>query len=289
MKYLSHVQSGVDYVEARLDQDIQLADVAAVACMSQWHFQRIFKALTNETLKSYIRSRRMANAFERLIHSDDRIIDIAVRAGFDSQQSFTRAFKKIYAMTPDACRKLGQRNTFPQKVQIDAAYLRHINENLTLEPTIEHRPSMTLVGLATTFYDSSSEKNTIAEQLPSLWDAFVPRLDEVPGRTDQLAYGVIHQENTEGEHLEYLAGVEVAAAESMPSGMVPFNVPAARYATFAHRGEPEKLDQTVNYIYSTWLLQSGLAHSYGPDLEIYGPDYRPGEPTSVMFYAIPLA
>ncbi len=70
MNYLKQVQTGVDYIEANLDTEFSLADVAQAACMSQWHFQRIFKALTNETLKAYIRSRRIANSLDALLFSE---------------------------------------------------------------------------------------------------------------------------------------------------------------------------------------------------------------------------
>ena len=66
MDYLTRLQHGIDYIEQHLDEDIALAEVARVAAISQWHFQRIFKALTKETLKTYIRSRRMSNTLDKL-------------------------------------------------------------------------------------------------------------------------------------------------------------------------------------------------------------------------------
>ena len=73
MHYLKQVQRGIDFIEEHLDFDIQSAEVARRAGISHWYFQRIFKALTNETLKTYIRSRRMANALNKLSGSDQRI------------------------------------------------------------------------------------------------------------------------------------------------------------------------------------------------------------------------
>ena len=93
MNYLKQVQKGIDYIKANLDFDLALAQVAQEAGISQWHFQRIFKALTNETLKTYIRSRRLANALDKLHLTQNKIIDIALCAGYESQESFTRAFK----------------------------------------------------------------------------------------------------------------------------------------------------------------------------------------------------
>lgn len=88
MGYLTKVQKGIDFIEAHLDFDFTLKQVAEKAGISQWHFQRIFKALSNETLKTYIRSRQLANAFEKLLTSNEKIIEIAITAGFESQESF---------------------------------------------------------------------------------------------------------------------------------------------------------------------------------------------------------
>ena len=78
-------------------------------------------------------------------------------------------------------------------------------------------------------------------------------------------------------------------SSTIPTGMVEFFVPESRYAIFTHNGPVPQLDNTVNYIYSNWLLDSEHQHSYGPDLEIYGPQYDPASDNSVMHYAIPLS
>ena len=96
--YLEQVQRAVDFIETRLDEDLSLSEVAKVAGISQWHFQRIFKALSNETLKTYIRSRRLASSLDRLLTSKLRILDIALLAGFESQEAFARAFKKAFGV-----------------------------------------------------------------------------------------------------------------------------------------------------------------------------------------------
>ncbi|HEX4477609.1 MAG TPA: AraC family transcriptional regulator [Polyangiaceae bacterium] len=154
---MERIQRGVDYIETRLDEDIPLSAVAKVAGISQWHFQRIFKALTGETLKTYIRSRRLAGSFERLLTTKLRILDIALSAGFESQEAFARAFKKAFGVTPQQYRRIGDKSLFLKKVQFDADYLRHINENLSLTPEIYEQPAMTLVGLRTLFFSVDSE------------------------------------------------------------------------------------------------------------------------------------
>ncbi|MCF6288513.1 MAG: AraC family transcriptional regulator [Proteobacteria bacterium] len=179
MDYLTHIQKGIEYIEDNLDFGISLKKVASVACMSQWHFQRIFKALTNETLKTYIRSRRLANSMHKLITSKEKIIDIAITTGYESQASFTRAFKQSFAITPSAYRKLGDKSLFMHKIQFDRSYLRHINKNISLEPEIYIHKPMKLIGMQTKFFSTASEKNNIATTLPPLWNTFLSRLNKI--------------------------------------------------------------------------------------------------------------
>ena len=90
MHYLTQVQKGIEFIEANLDDDILLHQVATKAGISQWHFQRIFKALTNETLKTYIRSRRLSIALERLLTTDKKIIEIENPKTFERQDWIER-------------------------------------------------------------------------------------------------------------------------------------------------------------------------------------------------------
>ena len=288
MNYLKQVRKGIDYIEANLDFDFTLSQVAKAAGISQWHFQRIFRALTNETLKTYIRSRRLACSLGRLLDTNSRIIDIALSAGFESQESFTRAFKKTYAMTPNEYRKIGSKNLFLKKLQFDSEYLQHINQKISLEPEIVKQHKMLLVGLRTCFYGIDSEKNNIAKKLPPLWDNFLRRRGEIENRVAGVSYGVVRETDENTDLLEYYAAAEVSKPGTLPKNMVSLEIPASTYAKFTHQGKVNEINNTVNYIYSSWLLQSGMRHTYGADLEFYGAAYHPVSDQSIMHYAIPI-
>lgn len=286
--YLERIQRGVDYIETRLDEEISAAAVAKEAGLSQWHFQRIFKALTGDTLKTYIRSRRLAHALDRLLTTQLRVLDIALLAGFQSQEAFARAFKKSFGITPQEYRNIGKKSLFLKKPQFDAEYLRHIHENVSLEPEVQAQRRLNLVGLRTLFHSVDSEKNNIGERLPPLWAAFLSRLSEIEQRVPGVCYGVVRQQQHDSDQLEYYAAIEVSGSGLIPAGMVPLDVPAATYARFAHRGPAPQIDLTVSYAYSSWLVQSGRRHTGGPDLEIYGAEYHPSDPSSVFHYAMPV-
>lgn len=288
MDYLARVQRGIDYIEARLDHDIQSADVAREAGISQWHFQRMFKALTNETLKTYIRSRRLAKSLHKLSTTKERIIEIALASGYETQESFTRAFKTAFGVTPADYRRHGSEFTFLRKLQFDREYLEHLHEGLSLEPEFYEQPTRCYVGLQTRFFGVDSEKNNLARKLPSLWEQFLERVDEIKGNASDQLFGIVRQTPAQTDALEYFAVARVSDHRAIPHGMVSVRLPAATYARFTHRGPVAAIDRTVNYIYSSWLLRSGMRHSYGADIEHYGPDYDPTSDQSVIRYAIPV-
>lgn len=290
MNLLQQIQRGVDYIEAHLDTHVDLREVSRAAGISHSHFQRMFKALTGETVKTYVRARRMAQALDMLLCTDARILDVAVAAGFESQEAFARAFKRAFGMTPSAYRKIGSKALFLKKVRFDERYLEHVEQGVATEPEIVERSSMRVVGMRTDFYGPYSDKNNLGDQLHILWSAFVPRAAEVPHAAAPLPYyGVVRQDPADDERLEYYAAREVTCVGAVPRAMQATEVPGGRYAVFNHRGPPRAVDQTVDYVYTAWLARSDYRHTYGPDLEIYDERWQPGSPDSEMAYAIPIA
>ena len=290
MSYLLQVQRGIDYIEDHLDQEIDIRDVSRIAGASHWHFQRMFKAMTLETLKGYLRSRRLANASSALLRTEAKVLDIALQAGFSSQASFTRAFQKMFALPPAAYRERAE-HLFVEKAKIDIEYLQHIHKGVSLTPSIENTPRKVFVGIQTEIYGVDSERNNIGSKLPPLWSAFLARMSEIENTVPGRCYGVVRPAEHESEELLYCAGIEIEPGDSaggVPEGMVRFEIPASRYAVFQHRGLPTALDHTVNYIYSVWMGQSSERHSYGADIEIYGSEYSVESEDSIMSYAIPL-
>jgi AraC family transcriptional regulator len=288
MNYLEQIQRGVDYIETNLESPIALEAVAREAGMSQWHFQRMFRGLTGDTVKAYIRARRLGLALDFLLNSDKRIIDIAIEADFESQESFTRAFKAAFDITPAQYRRAGKRYPSPRKIKFNQEYLEHINKGLSTVPEIYSQKEMRLVGMRTSFFSADSEKNNVAEKLPPLWQSFLARLSEIGNTVGDVCYGVVRQLHENSDELEYFCAIEVTALHDIPKGMVTIDIPAATYAKFTHKGAVKLIDNTVNYIYSTWLPSSGKRHTCGPDLEFYGVNYNPTSDQSVMHYAIPI-
>ncbi|KFK95631.1 MULTISPECIES: helix-turn-helix domain-containing protein [unclassified Serratia (in: enterobacteria)] len=98
----------LNWIETHLDQPLLLDNVAAKSGYSKWHLQRMFRSTTGHALGSYIRERRLSKAAQALRATPRSILDIALQFHFDSQPSFSRAFKKQFGATPAAYRRTPQ-------------------------------------------------------------------------------------------------------------------------------------------------------------------------------------
>lgn len=106
MKYERVIQKTINWIESHLHEKVSANDIADVAGFSQYHFHRIFQTFVGMTVSEYIRMRRLANSASILLNTDERIIDVALYFQFESQEAFTRAFKKMYHLPPGQYRKL---------------------------------------------------------------------------------------------------------------------------------------------------------------------------------------
>jgi AraC-like DNA-binding protein len=94
----------LDYIEKHLNEDMDVDKIAAISGYSKFHLERIFATENGCTIYKYIKSRRLTEAARQLIFSEQSITDIGFDAGYDSQQAFTLAFKKVYNITPKVYR-----------------------------------------------------------------------------------------------------------------------------------------------------------------------------------------
>ncbi|GLC83174.1 helix-turn-helix transcriptional regulator [Lacrimispora brassicae] len=105
MDYHSKVRDSLKYIEENLNERIDLDDLAKKAYLSKYHYHRIFHKISGESLTRYITRRRMEKAAEELARTNKPIIDIALEYQYGSQESFSRAFLKIYGLTPGKYRR----------------------------------------------------------------------------------------------------------------------------------------------------------------------------------------
>lgn len=101
------IRNAIAYIEANLTEPVRIEDIAAKAYVSPYYFQRMFHALCGIPVGEYIRCRRLSAAAQELSHSDARVLDIALKYGYESQDSFSRAFQRFHGVSPPAAKECG--------------------------------------------------------------------------------------------------------------------------------------------------------------------------------------
>lgn len=107
MKYNTCIKKSIEYIEDNLDKKIELDELAGKVFLSKYHFHRIFHSTVGEPVAEYIRKRRLTEAANELLSTEVKIVDIALKYQFGSQETFTKAFKRIYGIPPREFRRKG--------------------------------------------------------------------------------------------------------------------------------------------------------------------------------------
>lgn len=268
MEILASLESAVLYIEANLGGDLKVEAVARHAGYSPYHLTRMFAAMFGEPIGNYIKKRRLTNAAKQLLYTDMRVLDIALENGFDAAESFARAFKAVFLVTPTQYRKNRLDLLIGNKRELDAPRMRHLAENLTVQPKAVEVEPVKVVGMRceTTLHDNV---------VPQLWQRFMPRVPEIHNAVlSGRGFGICETENTiftmngDAKFTE-MAALEVTAFGKLPQGMVAKEMPGGKYMRFTHRGTLATLGMTFDYIWGTWLMVSGYELDHREDYEVY--------------------
>ncbi len=277
MKYDDRIQRSVDYIEGHLMEKIDLEEVAACSGYSLSHFHRVFAAITGFSLKEFVRNKRLAAGARRLGASQDRILDIALDCGFESQEVFTRAFTALYDLTPRNYR-LERAGLMARFSEIDTL-ARLMEERSHRDPLqvavraeIIQRGWMHLVGME---IHSSISENINEMTIPNFWQqTFAPRIGEIDNwitRNTTIAYEVSEPGS---DDLLHMACVEVSEPRA-PAGMVTRSLEPGFYAAFTPERmlDPFEYSALVRYAYGEWFPMSGceIRAEYTLDLYINNP------------------
>jgi len=274
MRSREAIRHVVDYIEDNLKNDMTLEEISRIAGYSMYHFHRIFQSYAKESVSEYIRKRRLTSAASEILHTDANIVNIALAYRFESHESFTRAFKKMFRVAPGAFRKSNRRLHIREKQRLTDKRLQYLDGGMAAEPRIVVKDEFTVVGLACS--------TTLSEnKAPALWEAFLPRVGEVKNRVSpHLMMGVSEFSLNHGsEAFTYMACVPVISVEDLPESMAARTIPKREYVVVTHKGKLDSLGNAFDHIYGSWLPKSGYDLVEGDDFEIYderflGPDHE---------------
>lgn len=281
MDWLTRMNQAVDYIEMNLTGEIDLSEVARRACCSSHHFQRMFSFITDVTLAEYIRRRRLTLAALELQNSDaTKIIDIALKYGYESPTSFARAFQAIHGITPTIARQEGvELKAFPR-----LSFLITIKGAEAMNYRIEAKEAFQVFGIEGVFRtDGSGESPTTPAQLWQQCHAnnevkkLEDRAGELPAFVNKDLYrvhAVCSYRKTEEHTFPYMI-CAFKSPSSRIEGYNTLNIPAHTWAIFPSvLFQWEQFDEVIETlyrrVYSEWLPTAGYEQIDGLEFEIYG-------------------
>ena len=154
MDWITRMQKAINYIEANLTEEIDYEKVAAESFSSSYHFQRVFSILCGYTLGEYIRLRRLSLAGAELANGKDKVIDIALKYGYDSPDSFAKAFQKFHGITPSQARTDGSMLKSFSRLSIKIS----LEGGKTMNYRIEEKDEMILTGYKRRFSGIPGER-----------------------------------------------------------------------------------------------------------------------------------
>ncbi|CAA0082469.1 Right origin-binding protein [BD1-7 clade bacterium] len=266
------LQTIIDRIENHLDGDIQALPLAKELHISPWHFQRLFKSLTGDTLGNYIRGRRLTQAALLLRETPAGILEIALDVGFHSHEALTRAFKSHFGQTPKQFRANSDCASLQQKPQLNPELLSHRWHDMQLEPTIEQRPARHLAGIATQIPSPFLSNAAYCHLLEPAWWQLLQHCPQLPVTQADTFYGLTLSPSgtyTETE-VTYLTAVAVPEDFELPPGMTSHSIPAQTVAVFdIDIVEADTVNKTMDIIYGYWLPSAPYDRAEGNDYEYF--------------------
>ena len=242
MEWMAIIGNSIQYMEDHITEDITVESVAKNAGVSSFYFQKGFAMLCGFSVSEYIRNRRLALAGNDLLVTDEKIIDIAMKYGYDSPDSFTKAFTRFHGVTPTAVRKddvlLKSFAPLKIKISLEGGYL--------MDYKIVKKEAFTVIANAKTFpYEGAKEI------VPQFWQE---HFQSGKGAVVCGCYGINIDLEMGQENFEYLIADPYDPQKEVPDGFVTKTIPAFDWAVFPCRGSmPNALQDVNTKIYTEWL------------------------------------
>lgn len=249
------------YIYDNLDGDLSLDVLAEIACLSRFHWHRVYRAMTGETLADAIRRIRLIKAANALVLETAPLAEVAERYGYPNVASFTRAFSAAHGLSPGAFRDRG--------VQLANDLQKTTGENRMYPVIIEDMPQSRAAGVL-----NVGPYPGIAGAFQQLGGILVAR-QLIPHVRGMIA--VYHDAPESKPEAEMKSHAAVIIDDSFPEkieGLEYFDIAGGRYAVMQHSGPYATLGSAYEWLYGKWLPQSGEQPRDAPPIEFYVNDPR---------------
>ncbi|MGD6801251.1 AraC family transcriptional regulator [Rossellomorea aquimaris] len=265
MEMLLRMNECIDYIEENLQGNIEMEELARLTYSSKFHFQRMFSMLTGFTVTEYIRKRRLTLAAQELSNSGAKVIDTALRYGYETPESFSKAFRRAHGVSPSQVRN--------QEVSLKAfpriSFQVQLKGEKEMNYRIVEKEGFKATGIGKKVSTTNGENK---KEIPVLWDEVNRKgLDreicEAAGSKDLL--GICMEFDHSKEEFTYFIG---AQTDKPQENFEVKEIPASTWAVFESVGPmPQAIQSVWQRIYSEWFPSTGYEHGGGPEFELYPP------------------
>ncbi|RDY26298.1 AraC family transcriptional regulator [Romboutsia weinsteinii] len=264
MEWLDKLNEALEYIEGNLDGEIEYENAAKIACCTVYHFQRMFSYIAGVPLSEYIRNRRLTKAAFDL-QGGEKVIDVALRYGYESPTAFNRAFQKIHQVSPSIAQKEG---TF-LKAYPPISFKITIKGVEEMNYSIVKKEEMRIVGVKC-LLEKNVEDNF--KTVPKLWQDVAQNgnLNKIVSLMDSNSKGILGvsacMDNL--DKWEYYIATETN--KEIVGGMTEYIIPACTWAVFPGEGPmPTAIQDIEKRAITEWLPTSGYEYADAPDIEVY--------------------
>ena len=269
MDWITGIQRALDYTEAHLADTVDYEAAAREAASSAFHFQRMFTMLCGFTLGDYIRMRRLSLAAEDLMRTGDKVIDIAYRYGYDTPESFSRAFTRFHGVTPSGARRGGSVKSF-SRLSVKLI----LSGGTSMDYRIEKKDAFRLICKKKQV--TAPQGDTATADISAFWNAVGAdgTMEKICryGKFDTYhgVLGVCFSDEVADSGFPYGIGAEWNGAPVTDAGLDIVEIPAYTYAVFTCRGKmPDAFRETYKRICTEFFPQSNYEYGQGVELEVY--------------------
>lgn len=258
MNWVKIIEDAIEYIEGNITEDLTVSRIAGEVNTSAFYFQKGFSMLCGYTVGEYVRMRRLSIAGEEVLSSDVKVIDLAVKYGYDSPDSFTKAFTRFHGSTPTDVRRGGAmlKSFAPLHIKLT------LDGGSTMEYRIEKKPAFKVMGVAKDFsYDNANV------EIPQFWNEVFMHAEERPVMG---MYGICFDEEMDGNQFRYMIADDLDEEQAAKKHMDVHEINAHTWAVFPCRGAmPLPLQEVNHKIFSEWLPASSYEIAEGYNIEYY--------------------
>jgi AraC family transcriptional regulator len=266
MEFLKNMNEAIKYIEENLTNEIDFKEVARRAFCSEYHFKRLFSFLTGITLSEYIRRRRLTLAGFELRNRNVKVIDIALKYGYNSPDSFARAFQNLHGITPSEARNNGHSlKAYPRMT-----FHLSIKGGYEMNYRIVEKGAFRIVGIKKRVPIIFKGVNP---EIDSMWKSLDDeKINKLKKLSNVEPLGLIQASTNFSEgrmeekgELDHYIGV--ATTKECPDELAQLEVPASTWAVFEAIGPfPDTLQDVWGRIYSEWFPTSNYEQIEGPEI-----------------------